>query len=230
MGRVWSYLLLPQYFYYARGWHILSNVGYDQIQQAWEEEKNNEKLQNLEDLKLSKMSGYLSKVREQLAKTPSENKIQVDLFQEEGVSIEFMLKDLLMLRRQKILNAILSNEQQRGNMTLAEEDFYNRIKKGVEEHLRFVDEAITGKPTPTMTRSDDSETVQPKEDLGESTVEYVMVRFLEPVEEPFVGLDEVVYGPFQKEDIATIPIANARKWLSDGIVVRVVLSTTDEDE
>ncbi len=205
----------------------MSNIGYNQIQQAWEEEKDSEKLQNLEDLKLSKMTGYLSSIREQLAKTPSDNKLQVDLFQEEGISIEFMLKDLLMLRRQKILNTILNSEQQKGNMTLAEEDFYNRIKKAVEEHFRFIDEAIIGKPTATITRSQDSETVRPKD---ESTTEYVMVRFLKPVEEAFVGLDEVVYGPFQKEDIATIPTANARKWLTDGIVVRVVLSTTDEDE
>ena len=208
----------------------MSNIGYNQIQQAWEEEKDSEKLQNLEDLKLSKMTGYLSGIREHLAKTPSDNKIQVDLFQEEGISIEFMLRDLLMLRRQKILNAVLNGEQQRGNMTLAEEDFYNRIKKGVEEHLRFIDEVLTGKPTATITRSQDSETARSKEDLDESSTEYVMVRFLQPVEEPFVGLDEVVYGPFQKEDIATIPTANARKWLTDGIVVRVVLSTTDEDE
>lgn len=208
----------------------MSNIGYNQIQQAWEEEKDSEKLQNLEDLKLSKMTGYLSSIREQLAKTPSDNKLQVDLFQEEGISIEFMLKDLLMLRRQKILNTILNSEQQKGNMTLAEEDFYNRIKKAVEEHFRFIDEAIIGKPTATITRSQDSETVRPKDDLDESTTEYVMVRFLKPVEEAFVGLDEVVYGPFQKEDIATIPTANARKWLTDGIVVRVVLSTTDEDE
>lgn len=208
----------------------MSKIGYNQIQQAWEEEKDSEKLQNLEDLKLSKMTGYLSSIREHLAKTASDNKLQVDLFQEEGISIEFMLRDLLMLRRQKILNAILNSEQQKGNMTLAEEDFYNRIKKGVEEHLHFIDEVLTGKPTATITRSQDSDTVRPKEDLDENTTEYVMVRFLKPVEEPFVGLDEVVYGPFQKEDIATIPTANARKWLTDGIVVRVVLSTTDEDE
>jgi hypothetical protein len=37
-----------------------------------------------------------------------------------------------------------------------------------------------------------------------------------------MGLDEMVYGPFKKEDIAMIPSGNARNWLKDGTVTRVV--------
>ncbi len=37
-----------------------------------------------------------------------------------------------------------------------------------------------------------------------------------------MGLDEATYGPFKKEDIATIPTENVRAWLRDGTVTRVV--------
>ena len=100
---------------------------YDDIRKTWEDEKNNDALQNLEDLRLSKMVAYLSSVRHLLAETPSENSIQVDLLTQEGLNIEFMLRDFLMLRRTKIMNAVLGQEKPAGSMTLAEEEFYNRL-------------------------------------------------------------------------------------------------------
>ncbi|MHA2360327.1 MAG: DNA replication complex subunit Gins51 [Candidatus Thorarchaeota archaeon] len=50
------------------------------------------------------------------------------------------------------------------------------------------------------------------------------------VEEAFVGIDEVTYGPFQKEDVATIPTDNARIWLSDGTISRVVTNNLEAKE
>ena len=40
-----------------------------------------------------------------------------------------------------------------------------------------------------------------------------------PVVEPALAQ---TYGPFKKEDVAMIPSANARTWLRDGTVIRIV--------
>ncbi len=97
----------------------MSNIGYDEIQSFWKEEKDTEKLLNLEDLKLSKMRDYLSNVRQLLAETAAGNTIQVELLQEEGINIEFMIRDLLMIRRHKIIDAALDGRKPSGRMTLA---------------------------------------------------------------------------------------------------------------
>jgi len=131
---------------------------------------SNEALQNLADLRLSKMVSYLSKIRLELASTKADDVLQADLLTQEALNIEFMLKDLLEQRRAKIMKAALSNRKPAGDMTLAEEGFYKDIQRAL--------------------------------------VEYIVVRFLRPIKEPFMGLDEMTHGPFEKEDVAKIPAAS----------------------
>jgi len=203
----------------------LSEIGYDEIQALWQEEKSSKKLNSLEDLKLSKMIAYLSNLRQSLAETPSDDTLQVELLQNEGVNVEFMIKDLLMIRRNKILRSVFTDEKITGRMTLAEEEFYNRLLRGAESHRDFIKEVLTGKPSPTITKTKAKKTDEKvKQELStdDGTMEYVMVRFLRPVNDAVMGLDEIVYGPFAKEDIATIPTANAKIWLNDGTAERVM--------
>ena len=48
----------------------------------------------------------------------------------------------------------------------------------------------------------------------------IIVRFIRPMEQ-FIGVDMTKYGPFQQEDIATLPLENARSLAEAGIVVQV---------
>lgn len=48
----------------------------------------------------------------------------------------------------------------------------------------------------------------------------VLVRFLKPIES-FVGVDMNKYGPFQQEDIASLPLENARSIVGSGLAVQV---------
>ena len=141
-----------------------------------------------------------------------------------------MIKDLLMIRRQKILAAVLKDEKPRGTMTLAEEEFYKRLIRGIESHTEFVNDIVTGKPMPTITKKKKEKEETVSSDIDDDSLEYVMVRFLRPVEDTVMGLDEMIYGPFRKEDVATIPTANAKIWLRDGTVTRVVPAVEDADE
>jgi len=195
----------------------LSDLGYEDIKTAWENETENDSLQDLGDLRLSKMIAYLSKVRLSLASTDAEKRVQADILTQEALNLEFMIEDLLVLRRQKILKAVISGHRPIGDMMLAEEELYNRAQRALDGHTEFVKDSIAGakpKKKPSDTKSKDS--------LASDTVEFVTVRFLRPISDAFLGLDEKTYGPFKKEDIAMIPAANARTWLRDGTVVRIV--------
>jgi DNA replication factor GINS len=48
----------------------------------------------------------------------------------------------------------------------------------------------------------------------------VIVRFLRPMEQ-FIGVDMNKYGPFQPEDVATLPFENARSMIESGIAIEV---------
>lgn len=198
---------------------------YSDIESAWEQETANENLQDLEDLKLSRMVSYLSEVRASLAKTKAEDQLQADLFAQEALNVEFMLNDLLLLRQNKILKAALAQRRPIGSMTLAEEEFYNRLQRGVEGHQEFIKGALTGTPPSTIkqsTRKKRKKSDDKSDEPPEEAADYILVRFLRPIKDAFMGLDEATYGPFKKEDIATIPTENARAWLLDGTIIRVV--------
>jgi DNA replication factor GINS len=48
----------------------------------------------------------------------------------------------------------------------------------------------------------------------------VAVRFVRP-QEQFVGVDMAKYGPFAQEDVATLPLENARSLMETGVAVQV---------
>ena len=203
----------------------MSDVNYADIESAWEQETANESLQGLEDLKLSRMVSYLSKVRVSLAKAKAKDQLQADILAQEASNVEFMLNDLLLLRQDKILKAALSQSRPIGTMTLAEEEFYNRLLRGVEGHQEFVKSALTGtppSPAKRSTRKKRKKSADKSDAPTEEDTDYILVRFLRPIKDAFMGMDEATYGPFKKEDIATIPTENARAWLRDGTVIRIV--------
>lgn len=204
----------------------MSDLEYTDIQTAWKTELENEGLQNLGDLRLSKMVSYLSGVRLALASIDAEKRIQADILTQEALNIEFMLEDLLELRKQKILKSTISGHRPRGDMTLSEEEFYNRFQRALDGHTEFIKESLAGSPSPTKKKKKKKKTTKKKEapepPSDSDVIDYVTVRFLRAIEEPFMGLDEKTYGPFKKEDIVMIPAANASLWLRDGIVVRFI--------
>ncbi|MGI0015882.1 MAG: hypothetical protein ACREBU_20885, partial [Nitrososphaera sp.] len=50
------------------------------------------------------------------------------------------------------------------------------------------------------------------------------VRFLKSMES-FVGVDMNKYGPFQQEDVATLPFENARSIIESGAALEVHVQT-----
>jgi DNA replication initiation complex subunit (GINS family) len=202
-------------------------MNYNNIKSAWTDEAENESLQDMADLRLSKMISYLSNVRMSLASTDASESLQADLLTQEALNLEFMLEDLLVLRRDKILKSAIIGRRPASDMTLAEEEFYTRIQRAFDGHLEFLKESLAGAvPSSKRTKAkkgkagrDQDEASHDEPDL----MEYTVVRFLKSIDEAFMGLDELTYGPFKKEDIARIPTANARLWLRDGTAVRVVL-------
>ncbi|MHA2025423.1 MAG: DNA replication complex subunit Gins51 [Candidatus Thorarchaeota archaeon] len=203
----------------------MSDLGYSDIQAIWKSELENEGLQDLGDLRLSKMVSYLSSVRLSLAALDAEERIQADILTQEALNLEFMIEDLLELRKQKILKSAMSGHRPRGDMTLSEEDFYNRFQSSLDGHTDFVKESLAGTPTPTKKKTKKKKQTKKKKPEPPSDteeVDYVYVRFLTDIKDQVMGIDEKTYGPFKKESVVRLPAANVSHWIRDGTVVRFV--------
>ncbi|UCE10352.1 MAG: hypothetical protein JSW61_00045 [Candidatus Thorarchaeota archaeon] len=195
----------------------MTDPKYEEIQEVWTKEVESRLLQPLEDLRLNKMIAYLSKIRLSLAAAKDE--LQSSLLSQEGQNLEYMLRDLLMLRRDKILAAALELRRPQGIMTLPEEEFYNRLLRGFKGHEEFVSESMSGAGVSNL-RSEDEIGVSSASDSGE--LDYVTVRFLKPTDIPAEGLDGRTYGPYAKEDIARMPVSTALVWINQKLAVRVM--------
>jgi DNA replication initiation complex subunit (GINS family) len=170
------------------------------------------------------MVSYLSGVRLSLASLDAEERIQADVLTQEALNLEFMIEDLLELRRQKILKSALAGHRPRGDMTLSEEDFYNRFQNALDGHGEFVKQSLAGTPSTPKKKKKKKQTKKKEPDQSTTTdeIDYVYVRFLREIEDQVMGLDEKTYGPFKKESVAKLPAANVSHWLRDGTVVRFI--------
>jgi DNA replication initiation complex subunit (GINS family) len=199
----------------------LSETVYDEIRKSWQAEAESDELKDLDDSRLTRMGSYLSAVRLLLAETPAEDLLKADLLTQEAMNLEFMLNDLLTLRKRKITNAALAQRRPLGGMTLAEEEFYNRLVRAIDSQTESVRAVLSGMSSSKgSAQGEEAAAMSSSEEGG---VEYVSVIFLRSVDQAFVGLDEATYGPFKAGDNALIPIDNARGWLRDGTVARVVI-------
>lgn len=198
----------------------MSEMNYNEISKIWVSEVNEESLQPFTRRQLLNIIVYISKVRLTLASDGTSSKLQEDLLKQEALNLEFMLKDLLLIRKQKILNLVLTNRHPPVKLTiLDEEDFYKKVKTAFDIHQEFVESSLSGSSTSTKSDETESEDASPED-------EYMTVRFLKAVDNAFLGLDGHEHGPFKKEDVAMIPVDNARNWERNGTVSRVIL----EDE
>ncbi|MEM2142243.1 MAG: hypothetical protein QXS20_01980 [Candidatus Thorarchaeota archaeon] len=200
----------------------MNEDGYEYLNRLWTNEMENEDLQDLDDTKLSKAMEYLTMLRVDLAQTPSEQQLRAELLTAMIRNVEFMLNDLVSIRRDKILRDALENRRPTGAMTNAEEEFFGRLQRASAGHLEFAEEVLAGGSVRKSGSAGDDGT------SCDTTTDYVTVRFIKPIDSAFVGVDGETYGPFKAEDIASVPYENVKHWLRNGTVTRVVLDSKEE--
>jgi DNA replication initiation complex subunit (GINS family) len=154
----------------------------------------------------SSISSYSQKLKRSVESGASE--ISARLSASQSRMIESMIRQLLKLRVQKAmqLNAPLQLLPEERYVFSAEQRFHKRLET-------LVDAVSGGKPSFVEFAH-----------LTESK-RNVTVRFLKKVDE-LVGLDLRHYGPFEVEDVASIPAANADILIAGGDAMEI--STRDD--
>ncbi len=162
---------------------------YERIYNTWEKEQKQKNIQRLEDNFYIEAKKFLEDI---LIDENESEPVLSRLIKKEYHNFSFILNDLINIRLDKILRNIrVGKELNKENLTREEKILYERFKNELLPLL--------------------SEKILPLEikEIEEKEEPIILIRFLMQLP-TIVGSDMKIYGPFQVEDIATLPKENAK--------------------
>jgi DNA replication factor GINS len=128
------------------------------------------------------------------------------LMEREFKNVKTLIKKLLQLRYKKSLdNAKMGKPVPKDYLTEEEEQLYAEIPPLAESYQALFKEVSRGRLPSKKSK---------KKTTG------MVVRFLKEVPE-IVGADMKTYGPFKAEDVATLPVENAKALIKQEVAVEV---------
>ena len=190
-------------------------MNYDKVYQIWEKEFEQTELIKLDKDFYKKVEQIIKDFNNEIKKLDS-NSLPSKLLEKEIDNIKKMIKSIYLNRFEKIFNSIKKgNEIDIQVLTENEINFYNKIQGSIQKYVKNIDLLLEGQSVQLLEQKIISK--------------YIIVRFLKELPE-IVGNDMKTYGPFQVEDIATLPKKVAESLLERGAasIVPVVQNNKSE--
>lgn len=179
-------------------------ITYDSIYEAFRKEKYESEIQKLQDTFYLDIINYLKEKQAIL----ENQKSQKTVFSNEPVKIERqiqnikkILKDLYEKRENKIVQLALffsrsDTKVDISNLLSEEQEFFKTIHEVFKNYKEGILSNLLALKEPKI--------IQPKAIKTEFEEESKLVRFITPVPK-FMGEDLNIYGPFNSDDIASLP-------------------------
>ena len=129
------------------------------------------------------------------------------LISQELSNVKRLMEELVRLRFKKLVKyATFEKPLNKEALTLEEEKIFLGLKPSFESFQFLLKDSLRGK-----TSKIEEKTEPPKR---------LLLRFLQ--EAPaIVGVDLKVYGPYSVEDVATLPVENAKVLVKQGIAMEI---------
>jgi DNA replication initiation complex subunit (GINS family) len=176
---------------------------YDTLLQAWRKERHTSDIQPLPDSFLANMTNYVSELREG-ARMLDKGSLRGKIVEKEKENAERMLGELTQLRLRKLIVAELDGAPISGSdLTREEKALHSELRSLLSGHDERVKSILRGRVPKVEAKP------QPEPGL-------IVVRFLQAVP-AIMGIDMKTYGPFEPEDVASIPAENAENLIRRGI-------------
>jgi DNA replication factor GINS len=184
---------------------------YNQLLDVWKTEKNSSLLQPLEENFFSEMNRYVVQLRNQENKHEKESMWNRIIKREKENSTK-MLSDLAQLRLRKIIISEIEGKTIIPSVLAKEEKaLHSDFRRVLVEHNNRI-------------KSNISEIAPKKEADPISRKEFKVVRFIKALP-AIMGIDMKTYGPFEVEDIVSIPVENAENLIRKGFAKEVEIQS-----
>jgi DNA replication factor GINS len=187
---------------------------YDELYAAWRLEAENGELGRLPPDFYARLTDYLRHAKEETKMAEARN-LRFALLEHERANASRMTQELIGTRYRKIAKMIVVGLSVPMDCLASEEQrLVGGVSPSAEVFSKFASGIVEGQPV----KMDVAETTA----SSEPPVVHVRItlRFLKPVPE-IIGSDMKSYGPFQAEDVASVPQENARMLVKQGLAKQV---------
>lgn len=181
---------------------------YRELYETWRKELDSRKIEELPQ-------GFVSRIAEYLRKIAEENRMldkrtaKARLLKIEEQNVRRMLSDLAKTRYRKMIKKAAEDEKLLTSLTEVEDKDLLKLLSLIESYETFT-EKIFKKQSAELRASR----------------KMVVLRFLGEIPE-IVGLDMKTYGPYKPQDVASLPIENAKILVKQGLAEKI---ETNRDE
>ena len=189
---------------------------YDELYAAWRLEIENGELGSLPSDFYSRVADYLRLIKEE-NKMMDKKTVKTTLLEHEMANASRMAKELISARYRKLLKLILAGRAvPLDSLASEEQKLYGGVLPSAEAYRKFEEGILEGQLIKIN--------VEPGAQSSEPPVVHtrVTLRFLKPVPS-IIGADMKSYGPFLVEDVASVPVENAKILVKQGLAKQVEL-------
>jgi len=181
---------------------------YSRLYEVWKQELEYPELVKLPPDFYAGIVEYVKKLKEE-SRMLDKRTVKANLLKKEMQNTKRMVNDLVRARYRKILCKITGGEEApREVLTVEEEQFYAKISPLVETVSNFTSETLQGHEPKTM---------------SDSKHKRITMRMLKEIP-GIIGADMKTYGPFKTEDVASIPVENARILAKQNLAEKVEIN------
>lgn len=174
---------------------------YNELYEAWKREVESVELENLQPDFYSRIADYVKSLKEE-GRMLDKKTVKAKLLKVEMQNVKRMINELVKTRYKKIVEKLAQDEELPLKVLTAEErKLYSGVLPLAETYPRLIEGILHG----NLPRC-----------ASETKRKRAVLRFLKDVP-AIVGSDMKTYGPFQAEDVATLPTGNAKILIKRGV-------------
>lgn len=174
---------------------------YDDLYKAWKQELENAELGKLPSDFYAKIADYLRRLKEE-SRMLDKKTMKASLLESEMRNVKRMLRELIQARYRKLVKK--TSEGQKVSLdilTVEEAKICGGILPLAEAYQKFAKGLLQGSA--------------PKVEV-EKARKRAVLRFFKDIP-AIIGADMKTYGPFKVEDVASLPVENAKVLVKQGL-------------
>jgi len=178
---------------------------YKDLFEIWKNERDSDKLVKLPPDFYLQIANYIRTLGEE-ERMLDKKTLRASLLKEETRNVKQMVYELMKIRYQKFVRIWAEGKKVLSDLvTPQEEKIFSSSPIFAEAFQNFANNILRGHLP----------------DVGtERTPQRVMVRFLKDVP-AIIGADMKAYGPFKREDVASLPIENTKILIKQGLAEKI---------
>ncbi len=189
---------------------------YNELYSAWRREVDEASLGKLPPDFYVRLADYLRRIRE-ANRLQDKKSVKASLLDHEADNVALMLEGLLVARYKKLLETISQDQTLPSELLTAEEaKMCESFASFASEYQKFTRDLLQGQNSQTQAQV-------AVEGQAEASQKRLTLRFTKSIP-AIMGVDMKSYGPYQVEDVASLPVENAKVLVKQGLAVLVEVS------